>query len=201
MTVADFAFYIIAVSTVTGGVFTVVSKDPVQSVIWLVLTFSSAAGLFILLGAEFVAVLMIVVYVGAVAVMFIGVVRIIDVDFNLSKHKPLKHFRLALLIGVILLFELALVLGVWYMSQNAEISVRPEMNDVQNNSATGSIIYDNYAYLIYACGLILLVAGVGSIVLTRRRHAGGNRQNVAAQMHRDPAGTKGIINLKQGQGL
>ena len=204
MGVADFAFYIFAISAVIGGLFTVVSKNPVHSVMWLILAFLSSAGLFVLLGAEFVAMLLVIVYVGAVAVLFMFVVMMIDVDFAELRGQMAKYVPIALLIGVIILLELSLAFGVWQVSENAEAvrrAVAPDITEVHNAAALGQLIYDKYIYLFQAAGLILLVAMIGAIVLTLRHRVYIKRQNVIEQMHRDPAETMEVINVKPGQGL
>lgn len=204
MGVADFAFYIFAISTVTGALFTVVSKNPVHSVLWLILAFLSSAGLFVLLGAEFVAMLLVIVYVGAVAVLFMFVVMMIDVDFAELRGKMARYVPIAGLIATVLLLELAMVFGVWEVSDNAagaRAAVTPDLNEVHNTAALGQLIYDQYIYLFQAAGLILLVAMIGAIVLTLRHRVNIKRQNVMEQMHRDPAKTLEVIDVKPGQGL
>ena len=204
MGVADIAFYIFAISAVIGGLFTVVAKNPVHSVLWLILAFLSSAGLFVLLGAEFVAMLLVIVYVGAVMVLFMFVVMMIDVDFAALRGSMAKYVPIAGLIGVVLLLELAMVFGVWEVSDNAaaaRAAVTPDLNEVHNTAALGALIYDQYIYLFQAAGLILLVAMIGAIVLTLRHRTGVKRQNVMAQMHRDPAKAMEVIDVKPGQGL
>lgn len=204
MGVADIAFYIFAICTVTGGLFTVMAKNPVHSVLWLILAFLSAAGLFVLLGAEFIAMLLVIVYVGAVAVLFMFVVMMIDVDFAELRGRMSHYMPIAGLIAIVLLLELAMVFGVWEVSegaQSARAAVTPDMKEVHNTAALGQLIYDQYIYLFQAAGLILLVAMIGAIVLTLRHRTGIKRQNVMAQMHRDPAKTLEVIDVKPGQGL
>ncbi|WP_166415896.1 NADH-quinone oxidoreductase subunit J [Cochlodiniinecator piscidefendens] len=204
MTVAAFAFYVFAITVVTSGLFVVVSKNPVHSVLWLILSFLSSAGLFVLLGAEFVAMLLVIVYVGAVAVLFLFVVMMLDVDFAELKGEMAKYVPIAGLIGVVLLMQLTMVLGVWEFADGAtdlRAAVAPAIEDVQNTRALGNLIYDDYIYLFQASGLILLVAMIGAIVLTLRHRPDVKRQNVVAQMHRDPAKAMEIIDVKPGQGL
>ncbi|WP_428544383.1 NADH-quinone oxidoreductase subunit J [Profundibacter sp.] len=204
MGVADFAFYIFAISAVIGGLFTVVSKNPVHSVLWLILAFLSSAGLFVLLGAEFVAMLLVIVYVGAVAVLFMFVVMMIDVDFAELRGQMAKYVPIALLIGVVLLLELSLAFGTWQVSNNAEAvraAIAPDMTEVTNTAALGQLVYEKYIYLFQTAGLILLVAMIGAIVLTLRHRVNIKRQNVMAQMHRDPAKAMEVIDVKPGQGL
>jgi len=201
MTVADIAFYAFAIVVVTAGLFVVVSRNPVHSVLWLILAFLSAAGLFVLLGAEFVAMLLVIVYVGAVAVLFLFVVMMLDVDFAELKAEMAKYVPLAGLIGVILLLELGMVFGAWATADGVEMLARPEAGEVHNTRALGLLIYDDYIYLFQAAGLILLVAMIGAIVLTLRHRPNVKRQDVLAQMYRDPAKAMELKDVKPGQGL
>lgn len=202
MTVAAFAFYLFALSVVAGGLFTVIARNPVHSVLWLILAFLSAAGLFVLLGAEFVAMLLIIVYVGAVAVLFLFVVMMLDVDFAALKAEMAKYMPLALLIAVILLMQLGLALGSWDAAATAEAArAQPIPVDRHNTEALGMVLYDQYFLLFQLAGLILLVAMVGAIVLTLRHRADVKRQDVLAQMYRDPAKAMELRDVKPGQGL
>ncbi|WP_320179339.1 NADH-quinone oxidoreductase subunit J [Roseovarius pacificus] len=202
MTLTVLSFYLFAVSALAGGLFTVISRNPVHSVLWLILAFISSAGLFVLLGAEFVAMLLIIVYVGAVAVLFLFVVMMLDVDFAELKAEMAKYMPLALLIGVILLMQFGLAYGNWHMAETAETArgaVAPE--GVENTAALGLLIYDRYFLLFQTAGLILLVAMIGAIVLTLRHRTDIKRQNVLAQMYRDPAKAMELKDVKPGQGL
>ena len=202
MSVAVFIFYLFAICTITGGLFTVISRNPVHSVLWLILAFLSSAGLFVLLGAEFVAMLLIIVYVGAVAVLFLFVVMMLDIDFAELKAEMAKYMPLALLIGVVLLMQLTMAFGSWEASAQAEGlrgAVTP--TDTHNTAALGLIIYDQYFLIFQLSGLILLVAMVGAIVLTLRHRTDVKRPDVVAQMHRDPAKAMELKDVKPGQGL
>jgi NADH-quinone oxidoreductase subunit J len=204
MTVADFAFYVFAITVVSGGLMTVVSKNPVHSVLWLILTFIASAGLFVLLGAEFVAMLLVIVYVGAVAVLFMFVTMMLDVDFAELRGEMAKYVPLALLIGVVILMQLGLAIGVWQFADDAQglrSAVTPDLGEVHNTAALGVLIYDDYILLFQLAGLILLVAMIGAIVLTLRHRPNVKRQNVMAQMHRDPGDAMELIDVKPGQGL
>ena len=197
-----FAFYLFAFGVVTGGLFTVISRNPVHSVLWLILAFLSAAGLFVLLGAEFVAMLLIIVYVGAVAVLFLFVVMMLDVDFAELKAEMAKYMPLALLIGIVILMQLAVAFGAW---QSADIAgqqvAQPITGEVHNTQALGLILYDQYFLLFQLAGLVLLVAMIGAIVLTLRHRSDVKRQDVLAQMYRDPAKAMELKDVKPGQGL
>ncbi len=204
MTVFDFIFYLFAITVVTAGLLTVVSKNPVHSVLWLILAFLSSAGLFVLLGAEFVAMLLIIVYVGAVAVLFLFVVMMLDVDFAELKGEMAKYMPLALLMGVIILMQLALAFGVWEQSDKAaglRAAVTPDITETHNTAALGMLIYDDYILPFQLAGLILLVAMIGAIVLTLRHRTDIKRQDILAQMYRDPAKAMELKDVKPGQGL
>ncbi|MBO9402768.1 NADH-quinone oxidoreductase subunit J [Shimia sp. R9_1] len=199
---AALAFWLFAICVIAGGFFTVISRNPVHSVLWLILAFLSSAGLFVLLGAEFVAMLLIIVYVGAVAVLFLFVVMMLDVDFAELKAGMAQYMPLALLIGVILLMQLGMAFGVWQFADEAQAlrgAVTP--TDAHNTEALGLILYDQYFLLFQLAGLILLVAMIGAIVLTLRHRKDIKRQNVLEQMWRDPADAMELKDVKPGQGL
>ena len=199
-----FAFYLFACVAVAAGLMVVLARNPVHSVLFLILTFFSAAGLFVLMGAEFVAMLLVIVYVGAVAVLFLFVVMMLDVDFVELKDGLAQYLPVGLLVGVILLLELGLVFGHWIIADGApalrEATV-PAPDDFHNTVALGNLIYTKYIYLFQASGLILLVAMVGAIVLTLRHRPDIKRQDVLAQMYRDPAKAMELKDVKPGQGL
>ena len=202
MSVAVFTFYLFAICTITGGLFTVISRNPVHSVLWLILAFLSSAGLFVLLGAEFVAMLLIIVYVGAVAVLFLFVVMMLDIDFAELKAEMVKYMPLALLIGLVLLMQFAMAFGVWEASDQA-VGLRGAVipTDAHNTEALGLLLYDKYFLIFQLSGMILLVAMIGAIVLTLRHRTDVKRQDVMAQMHRDPAKAMELKDVKPGQGL
>jgi NADH-quinone oxidoreductase subunit J len=204
MTVADYAFYGFAIVLVTAGLLMTVARNPVHSVLWLILAFLNAAGLFVLLGAEFVAMLLVIVYVGAVAVLFLFVVMMLDIDFAELKGEMARYMPLAGLIGVILLMQFSLAFGAWMQADGApglRQAVTPDMAQVENTRALGLLIYDKYIFLFQTAGLILLVAMIGAIVLTLRHRKDIKRQNVLAQMYRDPAKAMELVDVKPGQGL
>lgn len=202
MTIMALAFYLFAICAIAGGLFTVISRNPVHSVLWLILAFLSAAGLFVLLGAEFVAMLLVIVYVGAVAVLFLFVVMMLDVDFAKLKAEMAQYMPLALLIGVVLLMQFAIAFGAWESAAGAEAARAAPMPDgVENTAALGLLIYDQYFLVFQLSGLILMVAMVGAIVLTLRHRADVKRQNVLQQMYRDPAKAMELRDVKPGQGL
>ena len=200
MTVAVFAFYVFALVTIGSGLMVTVSRNPVHAVLWLISAFVGATGLFVLLGAEFVAMLLLIVYVGAVAVLFLFVVMMLDVDFAALKGEMARAMPLALLIGVVLLMQIGIAFGSWRVSSGINLA-NPTPGDVDNARAIGLLIYDRYIYLFQAAGLVLLVAMIGAILLTLRHRTGIKRQNVLHQMWRDPAETIEMKDIKPGQGL
>ncbi len=204
MTATVFAFYLFSLSCVTGGFFTVISRNPVHSVLWLILSFLSAAGLFVLLGAEFVAMLLIIVYVGAVAVLFLFVVMMLDVDFAELKAEMTKYLPLSLMIGLVLMMQLAIAFGVWKTAEGVEIGTVPDAiagGGEHNTQALGLVLYDQYFLLFQLSGLILLVAMIGAIVLTLRHRGDVKRQDILQQMFRDPDKALEMKDVKPGQGL
>ena len=202
MTIAALAFYLFAICAIIGGLFTVISRNPVHSVLWLILAFLSSAGLFVLLGAEFVAMLLVIVYVGAVMVLFLFVVMMLDVDFAQLKAEMARYMPLALLIGVIILMQLGMAFGVWQTAETAEAArTAVAAEGVENTAALGLLLYDRYFLLFQLAGLILLVAMIGAILLTLRHRRDIKRQDVLAQMYRDPATAMELKDVKPGQGL
>ena len=197
-----FAFYLFAICVCVSGFMVVLARNPVHSVLWLILAFLSAAGLFVLQGAEFVAMLLIIVYVGAVAVLFLFVVMMLDVDFAKLKGEFARYLPLAALIALVLLAQLAIAYGTWESSTMAEGLRRvPIASDVQNTNAIGMVMYDRYLLPFQLAGLILLVAMIGAITLTMRHRRDIKRQDVLAQMYRDPAKAMELRDVKPGQGL
>ena len=204
MGIADLAFYAFAIVVIAAGLMMTVARNPVHSVLWLILAFISSAGLFVLLGAEFVAMLLMIVYVGAVAVLFLFVVMMLDIDFSELKAEMAKYVPLAGLIGIVILLQFGMIYGVWATApaaQGLRGAVTPDMMDVQNTKALGLLIYDQYLYLFQTAGLILLVAMIGAIVLTLRHRTDIKRQDVLQQMWRDPAKAMELVDVKSGQGL
>lgn len=201
MSLAGLAFYAFALVTTGAALMVTVSRNPVHSVLWLILSFLSSAGLFILLGAEFVAMLLIIVYVGAVAVLFLFVVMMLDIDFAALKGEMARTMPLALLIGIVLLMQLALAYGVWQSGEGVQLSPVPLGQAETNTAALGALMYDRYIVLFQGAGLILLVAMIGAILLTLRHRKDIKRQDVLQQMWRDPAKAVTLKDVKSGQGL
>ena len=204
MSVADIAFYAFSTVMIVAGLLVTLSRNPVHSVLWLILAFLSASGLFVLLGAEFVAMLLIIVYVGAVAVLFLFVVMMLDIDFAELKGEMSKYAPLGLLVGVVIIMQLVLGVGAWSEAANKAALLQaatPDLAQVENTRALGLLIYDKYLLLFQLSALILLVAMIGAIVLTLRHRTGIKRQNVLHQMWRDPAKAMELKDVKSGQGL
>ncbi|MEM1275460.1 MAG: NADH-quinone oxidoreductase subunit J [Pseudomonadota bacterium] len=204
MTLTAFAFYVFASVAVAAGLFVIVARNPVHSVLWLILTFFSAAGMMVLLGAEFVAMLLIIVYVGAVAVLFLFVVMMLDVDFAELKEGMAEYLPVGVLIGLVLLIEMGLVLGHWVLADVApetREAAMPPPEDMGNTTALGMIIYDQYIYMFQASGLVLLVAMIGAIVLTLRHRPDIKRQNILEQIYRSREEAVELKDVKPGQGV
>ncbi len=185
MIVQALAFYLFAAVAVAAGVMVISARNPVHSVLFLILAFFNSAGLFVLLGAEFLAMILVVVYVGAVAVLFLFVVMMLDIDLVEMREGFLQYLPIGGLIGLILLVELVMVVGAWVTAPEAGTSAGVPMlppDQLSNIAALGQVLYTKYIYLFQAAGLILLVAMVGAIVLTLRRREGVRRQSIAAQV-------------------
>jgi NADH-quinone oxidoreductase subunit J len=202
MIVATAFFYLFACIAVASGFMVIAARNPVHSVLFLILAFLNAAGLFMLMGAEFLAFILVVVYVGAVAVLFLFVVMMLDVDFRALRRNALQYLPIGGLIGVIVLAELVMVAVSWVIAPEAPkmaASPIPPLAAVTNTDALGRVLYTQYLYFFQAAGLILLVAMIGSIVLTLRHKAGVKRQNIAEQVAR-PARVE-LHKVRPGQGV
>jgi len=198
------AFYLFAAITVAAGFMVIASRNPVHSVLFLILAFFNSAALFVLLGAEFLALILVIVYVGAVAVLFLFVVMMLDIDFLELREGFLQYLPVGALVGLILLIELMLVLGAWIISPEAAgvaAAPAPAISDVHNTRALGQLIYTQYAYLFQAAGLILLVAMIGAIVLTLRHKPNVKRQVIADQVARTREQAVELKKVEPGQGL
>jgi len=194
-------FYLFASVTVASAVMVISARNPVHSVLFLILAFVNAAGLFVLLGAEFLAMILIVVYVGAVAVLFLFVVMMLDVDFAELRQGFLNYLPVGALIGVVLLVELLLIVGGWVMSPPAVHPASPIAANVSNTEALGLVLYTRYVYFFEAAGLVLLVAMIGAIVLTLRHKPNVKRQSIAAQVARTRATAIEVRQVRPGQGI
>ena len=199
------AFYLMATVTLVAGLCVVSARNPVHSVLWLILAFFTAAGLFVLLGAEFLAMLLVVVYVGAVAVLFLFVVMMLDVDFASLRQGFARYMPLGLVIAAILAVEMILVSTAVATHGAAKDALGPLANgtgaEVSNAEAIGRVLYTDYIYFFQASGLVLLVAMIGAIVLTLRHKPGVKRQVVMDQVLRTPKTGMKIVNPKPGEGI
>jgi NADH-quinone oxidoreductase subunit J len=195
-------FYLFAAACVASAVMVIASKNPVHSVLFLILAFVNAAGLFVLMGAEFLAMILIVVYVGAVAVLFLFVVMMLDVDFSELRDGFLNYLPIGGVIGAILLAELLVVVGGWAINPGIPKAITaPISADISNTQALGLVLYTRYVYYFEAAGVILLVAMVGAIVLTLQHKPSVKRQNVTDQVARRRSTAIEIVKVKSGQGL
>ena len=204
MIITAIFFYLFAGICVASAVMVIASRNPVHSVLFLILAFVNAAGLFVLMGAEFLAMILIVVYVGAVAVLFLFVVMMLDVDFAELGRGVLNYLPIGGLIGAILLAELLVVVGGWAIGPNVTAAITapiPPAGEVNNTQAIGLVLYTRYVYFFEAAGIILLVAMIGAIVLTLRHKPNVRRQNIAEQVARGPATAVELVKVKSGQGL
>ena len=195
-------FYLFAGVCVASAFMVIAGKNPVHSVLYLILAFVNAAGLFVLMGAEFLAMILIVVYVGAVAVLFLFVVMMLDVDFAELRQGVLQYLPVGVLVGVVFLAELLLVAGAWVIGPSVSQSVAaPIPSTVTNTEALGRVLYTEYVYYFQAAGIVLLVAMVGAIVLTLRHKERVKRQDMAAQVRRTKAEAMEVVKVRPGQGL
>jgi NADH-quinone oxidoreductase subunit J len=202
MIVAALFFYLFAGICVASAFMVIAAKNPVHSVLYLILAFVNAAGLFVMLGAEFLAMILIVVYVGAVAVLFLFVVMMLDVDFAELKQGALQYLPVGMLIGGIFLAELLLVVGAWVIGPGVPQTIAaPIAAKVPNIEAIGLVLYTRYAYFFEAAGIILLIAMIGAIVLTLQHRVRVRRQNIPEQVARTPATAMEIVKVRSGQGL
>ncbi len=185
------AFYLFAVLVIASAVMVIMSRNPVHSVLWLILAFFNAAGLMVLVGAEFIAMLLVILYVGAVAVLFLFVVMMLDIDFAELRAGFIKNFPLGIAIALVLLAELVLGIGAYRagaIALGTPDGMAAPIVGVSNTEALGALLYSDYIFLFEATGLVLLVAMIGAIVLTHRKTAGDHRgqQDIAKQNRRNP---------------
>ncbi len=196
------AFYLFAGITVAAGVMVISVRNPVHSVLFLILAFFNAAGLFVLMGAEFLAMILVVVYVGAVAVLFLFVVMMLDINFVELRQGFLQYLPIGALVGIILLVELITVVSAWVVAPDVGLAIGLPIapaGSVTNTQALGEVLYTKYIYLFQAAGLVLLVAMIGAIVLTLRKRPGVRRQNIGEQVSRE--GTIEVKKVPSGSGI
>jgi NADH-quinone oxidoreductase subunit J len=197
-----FFFYLFSLAAIASAVLVITARNPVHSVLFLILCFFNAAGLFVLLGAEFLAMILVVVYVGAVAVLFLFVVMMLDVDFVELREGFLDYLPIGGVIGLILLVEMILLVGTWTIAPDLIAhTATPNVGDITNTQAIGQVLYTKYVFFFQMAGLILLIAMIGAIVLTMRHKPNVKRQVIADQVARGPATAVEIKNVKSGEGL
>lgn len=202
MAFAGFMFYIFAAIAVACGVMVVTSRNPVHSVLYLILAFFNAAGLFVLIGAEFLAMILVVVYVGAVAVLFLFVVMMLDVNFVELRKGVKKYVYIGATLGGVLFLELGLAATSWTLGPEiANVALSPIAGDVHNTRAIGQVIYTDYVYLFQGAGMILLVAMLGAIVLTLRSRPGVKKQVIADQVNRSSKDEVSVVKVPTGSGV
>ena len=196
------AFYAFAFVTIAAGVMVVSSRNPVHSVLYLILAFFNAAGLFVLIGAEFIAMILVVVYVGAVAVLFLFVVMMLDINFVELRQGFMQYLPIGALLGLILLVELFFVIGIWsFFEEGSMLTAVIPVQNITNTHALGNVLYTKYVYLFQAAGLILLIAMIGAIVLTLRSRPGVRKQKIADQLSRRSEDVLDVVKVKEGEGV
>ena len=200
MIVQAIMFYVFAALAVASGVLVVSSRNPVHSVLFLIAAFFNAAGLFVLIGAEFLAMILVIVYVGAVAVLFLFVVMMLDIDFAQLRGGFVRYLPIGALVGFILLAELLLVIGSWAIAPGLPNPAAASGVPLTNTRALGDILYTRYLLAFQGAGLILLVAMIGAIVLTLRHRADVRRQSISAQLARTRAQSVDVIKVPVGSG-
>ncbi len=201
---AAIVFYVFAAILVASAAMVIVARNPVHSVLFLILCFFNAAGLFVLMGAEFLAMILVVVYVGAVAVLFLFVVMMLDVDFVKLREGFTRYLPVGAAVGLVLAAELVFVLAPWAFSASVPEAISvpiPDPSQTHNTKAIGLVLYTDYAYLFQAAGLVLLVAMVGAIVLTLRDREGVKRQSIARQVARTRAEGVETVSVKSREGV
>jgi NADH-quinone oxidoreductase subunit J len=195
-------FYLFAGVCVASAVMVIVSRNPVHSVLFLILAFVNASGLFLLMGAEFLAMILVVVYVGAVAVLFLFVIMMLDVDFAQLREGFIEYLPVGLVIGGIFMFELLLVVGSWLIQPGTTKAITAAIpTNVSNTEALGLVLYTQYIHYFQLAGIVLLVAMIGAIVLTLRHKAAVKRQDINVQNARTPELAMSVRKVASGQGL
>lgn len=204
MIVQSLSFYLFATLLLASGVMVISARNPVHSVLFLILAFFQAAGLCVLMGAEFLAMILVIVYVGAVAVLFLFVVMMLDINFKDLRAGFLQYLPIGGLVGLVLLFELVMVLGPSLISHSAletAAAAKATASTVTNTEALGQLVYTHYVYLFQASGIVLLIAMIGAIVLTLRHREGVRKQNISAQLARRRQDTVTIRKVTTGGGI
>ena len=204
MIVQAACFWLFSLVAVASGVMVIAARNPVHSVLFLILAFFNGAGLFVLLGAEFLALILVIVYVGAVAVLFLFVIMMLDINFVELRQGFLQYLPIGALIGLVLFVELIFVFGAWEVASNVTTAIAapvPASAQVTNTAALGVILYTRYIYAFQAAGMILLVAMIGAIVLTLRPRQDVRRQKIAEQVARKREATLELVKIRPRQGV
>jgi NADH-quinone oxidoreductase subunit J len=203
MIVQALCFWLFAAITVASAVMVISARNPVHSVLFLILAFFNAAALFVMMGAEFLALILVIVYVGAVAVLFLFVVMMLDINFIELRRGFLQYLPIGALVGLVLLVELVLVFGAWAVAPDVmkAIAAPVPAASVTNTAALGQLLYTRYIYIFQAAGMILLVAMIGAIVLTLRARPDVRKQSIAAQLARRREATLEIVKVRPRQGV
>jgi NADH-quinone oxidoreductase subunit J len=196
-----FAFYLFATIVIASGAMTIAARNPVHSVLWLILAFFNAAGLFLILGAEFIAMLLVIVYVGAVAVLFLFVVMMLDIDFAELRAGVARYWPFGFGLALVLLAEMFFAVAAWSSGGLTRAPVAPTARAVPNIEALGTVLYTRYLYIFEGAGLVLLVAMVGAIVLTHRKRSDLRPQRVSDQVRRRPEDAVRNLNPGVGEGM
>ena len=200
--IAALAFYAFAAVLIGSAVMVVTSRNPVHSVLFLILAFFNAAGLFLLAGAEFLAMILVIVYVGAVAVLFLFVVMMLDIDFAQLRSGFQRYMPVGALVGAVLFIELMMVVGGWKLApEMTKVALSPTPSNVSNTVALGRILYTDYVFLFQASGAVLLVAMIGAIVLTLRDRQTSRHQSIRVQTERTPGETLELVSVGVGAGV
>jgi NADH-quinone oxidoreductase subunit J len=204
MIIQALSFYLFAFIAIAAAVMVISARNPVHSVLFLILAFFNAAGLFVLIGAEFIAMILVVVYVGAVAVLFLFVVMMLDISFSELRQGFLQYLPIGGLVGIVLLAELLMIGGSWVIAPATE-GVRgfpaPPIDQVTNTHAIGKVLYTDFIYLFQGAGMVLLVAMIGAIVLTLRSRPGVRKQKISDQINRRPEDAIEIKKVQSGSGI
>ncbi len=204
MIIQALAFYMFSTVAIASGVMVIAARNPVHSVLFLIAAFFNGAGLFVLMGAEFLAMILVIVYVGAVAVLFLFVVMMLDINFVEMRQGFLQYLPIGGLIGVILLIELLFIFASWTVAPdtgNVAAAPIPAMAEISNTRALGLLLYTKFIYFFQAAGLVLLVAMIGAIVLTLRVRKGVRRQKIPGQLRRSRAESVEIRDVPTGKGI
>ncbi|MBA3677797.1 MAG: NADH-quinone oxidoreductase subunit J [Sphingosinicella sp.] len=200
--IQTFVFYLFATLVIASAAMTIVARNPVHSVLWLILAFFNGAGLMLLLGAEFIALLLIIVYVGAVAVLFLFVVMMLDVDFAALRAGFARYLPFGTLLALVLLAEIIFAIAAWNIGGiDNGVRAAPTDTSIPNIQALGTILFTRYLFIFEAAGLVLLVAMIGAIVLTHRVRSGTRPQNVSQQIRRRPQDATRNVDQPSGQGV